>query len=139
MGEASLLFVEANEQEQSAVEAEIDCTLVDTWTTHSVFRYEGFRDKNCSHHSSLANRTAPRTILDPHIRIQKETSHGRDLARILFCFRPSSLGLVERIGRYIEGARHNPQKFPQYTLLYSNPIEPYTILLWIDGWMDRYI
>lgn len=101
----------------------------------SVFRDEGFvtREQELLPQSSLAVSAlaadGTKVILDTtsypeEVDKSQTTSHVRDLARILFCSRPSTLGLLQCVGLLKELDTNG--KISQYRFVFLNPTEPHT-------------
>ena len=103
--------------------------------TGSVFRDQNFvtLEQELLPQSSLAVSTlavdGTKVILDTtsypeEVDKSQTTSHVRDLARILFCSRPSTLGLLQCIGVLKELDTNG--EISQYRFVFLNPTEPHT-------------
>ena len=104
-------------------------------TASSIFRNIDFvtDEKDKLSHSSLAVSAlatdSTRVILDTtaypeEIDRSQTTRHVRDLARILYCSQPSTLGLLQCVGVMKQLDIHG--RLSQYTFVFLDPTEPST-------------
>ena len=119
----------------TAIRTAIQKTRNNQSMTGSVFRDENFviREQGLLPHSSLAVSAlavdGTKVILDTtsypeEVDKSQTTSHVRDLARILFCSQPSTLGLLQCIGVLKELDANG--KISQYRFIFLNSTEPHT-------------